>query len=64
MEIPTWRNEKKMETYDLIVPCHFGMEAILKREIIDLGYEIRCVEDGKITFIGDAEAVCPQGPIR
>ncbi|MDD3218513.1 MAG: class I SAM-dependent RNA methyltransferase [Lachnospiraceae bacterium] len=46
-----------METYELIAPCHFGLEAVLKREIIDLGYEISCVEDGKVTFIGDAEAI-------
>ena len=46
---------KKME---LIAPCHFGLEAVLKREIIDLGYEIKEVEDGRITFYGDAEAIC------
>ena len=34
------------------------MEAVLKREIYDLGYEIERVEDGKITFIGDEEAIC------
>ena len=47
-----------MNTIELIAPCHFGLEAVLKREIIDLGYEISCVEDGKVTFIGDAEAIC------
>ena len=47
-----------MEKWELIAPCHFGMEAVLKREILDLGYEISKVEDGKVTFIGDAEAVC------
>lgn len=47
-----------MKTFELIAPCHFGMEAVLKREIIDLGYDISKVEDGKITFIGDAEAIC------
>ena len=34
------------------------MEAVVKREIIDLGYEITEVEDGRVTFEGDAEAVC------
>lgn len=29
-----------------------------KREIIDLGYEISQVEDGKVTFVGDMEAIC------
>jgi putative N6-adenine-specific DNA methylase len=47
-----------MNTYELIAPCHFGLEAVLKREIYDLGYEILSVEDGKVTFEGDAEAVC------
>ncbi len=44
--------------YELIAPCHFGMEAVLKREILDLGYEISQVEDGKVTFLGDDEAIC------
>ncbi|WP_026667175.1 THUMP domain-containing class I SAM-dependent RNA methyltransferase [Butyrivibrio sp. AE2005] len=46
---------KKME---LIAPCHFGLEAVLKKEIIDLGYDITEVSDGRITFAGDADAVC------
>ncbi len=47
-----------MSRYELIAPCHFGLEAVLKREIIDLGYDVTLVEDGRITFIGDEEAVC------
>ena len=47
-----------MNTYELIAPCHFGLESVLKREIYDLGYEITSVEDGKVTFEGDAEAIC------
>ena len=46
-----------MRTIELIAPCHFGLEAVLKREIIDLGYEVSAVEDGRVTFIGDWEAV-------
>lgn len=46
-----------MKQYELIAPCHFGMEAVLKREIADLGYEISNVENGKVTFLGDAEAI-------
>ena len=42
----------------MIAPCHFGLEAVLKKEIIDLGYDVSKVEDGRITFIGDEEAVC------
>lgn len=47
-----------MERLELIAPCHFGLEAVLKREILELGYEIIRVEDGRILFEGDAEAVC------
>lgn len=46
------------KVYELIAPCHFGLEAVLKKEILDLGYEISQVEDGKVTFLGDAEAIC------
>lgn len=45
------------QTFELTAPCHFGLEAVLKREITDLGYEISSVEDGRVTFTGDAEAV-------
>ena len=44
---------------NLYRPCHFGMEAVLKREIYDLGYDIIKTEDGRVTFEGDAEAVLP-----
>lgn len=47
-----------MRRMELMAPCHFGLEAVLKREIIDLGYDITRVEDGRVTFIGDEEAVC------
>ena len=47
-----------MNTYELIAPCHFGLESVLKKEIYELGYEIISVEDGKVTFEGDAEAIC------
>ena len=47
-----------MKIYELIAPCHFGLEAVLKKEIYDLGYEITLVEDGRVTFTGDEEAIC------
>jgi putative N6-adenine-specific DNA methylase len=47
-----------MKTFSIILPCHFGLEAVLKREVSDLGYEIERVEDGRVTFVGDADAVC------
>ncbi|MBQ0027720.1 MAG: class I SAM-dependent RNA methyltransferase [Lachnospiraceae bacterium] len=46
-----------VQRMELMAPCHFGLEAILKREIDDLGYDIVKVEDGRVTFIGDAEAI-------
>ena len=48
--------------FELIAPCHFGLESVLKREIIDLGYEIVSVEDGRVTFKGD-ETVIPRANI-
>ena len=47
-----------MKKFELSAPCHFGLEAVLKREIQDLGYEVSRVEDGRVTFLGDEEAVC------
>ncbi len=43
---------------NFIAPCHFGLEAVLKREITDLGYEVSLVEDGRVTFVGDEDALC------
>ena len=45
------------KVYELYAPCHFGMEAVLKREITDIGYEISKVEDGRVYFFGDDEAI-------
>ena len=47
-----------MKTFELIAPCHFGTEAVLKREIQELGYDVTEVTDGRVTFLGDAEALC------
>ncbi|MBQ2089887.1 MAG: class I SAM-dependent RNA methyltransferase, partial [Lachnospiraceae bacterium] len=47
-----------MDIIQLTAPCHFGMESVLKREIYDLGYDITRVEDGRVTFEGDMEAIC------
>ena len=46
-----------MEMLEIMAPCHFGLEAVVKREIYDLGYEISNVEDGRVTFLGDLEAI-------
>ncbi len=47
-----------MNRMELIAPCHFGLESVLKKEIIDIGYDVTKVEDGRVTFVGDAEAIC------
>ena len=47
-----------MDMFELVAPCHMGLEAVLKREIIDCGYDVTRVEDGRVTFEGDAEAIC------
>lgn len=46
-----------MQRFELIVTCHFGLESVCKKEIHDLGYEVSLVSDGKVHFIGDAEAI-------
>jgi len=45
-----------MNQYEFLAPCHFGLESVLKKEITDLGYEIKQVEDGRILFAGDETA--------
>ena len=33
-----------MNKFEIIAPCHFGLESVLKREIYDIGYDITKVE--------------------
>lgn len=47
-----------MKKTELIAPCHFGLEAVLKREIQNLGYEILETDDGRVTFLADEEGIC------
>lgn len=42
---------------ELIATTTFGLEAVVKREIEDLGYKILASENGKITFMGDEFAI-------
>lgn len=46
-----------MAIYEYISPCHFGLEAVLKKEIMDLGFEIVQVEDGRVTYRADESAI-------
>lgn len=45
-----------MDHFEYMAPCHFGMESVLKKELTNLGYEIKKVQDGKVSFLGDAAA--------
>ena len=46
-----WINgEEKLAQFECIVPCHFGLESVMKKEITDLGYPVVKVEDGRVTF--------------
>jgi len=46
-----------MQEYEWIAPCHFGTEAVCKKEVLDLGYRISEVSDGKVSFYGDLSAL-------
>ena len=43
--------------YELIATTTFGIEAIAKRELINLGFEILRTENGKVTFISDVSGI-------
>ena len=43
--------------FELIATATFGLEAVVRREIENLGYEIIKTEDGKVTFAGDERAL-------
>lgn len=44
-----------MTNYEMIVPCLFGIEAFVSKEIRALGLETDSVEDGRVCFHGSAE---------
>lgn len=45
-------------TLELIATTAFGLEAVVKRELADLGYEGKIIAPGRIRFAGDATAIC------
>ena len=47
-----------MEKFEIIITTLFGLESLVAREVRRLGYETTSVEDGRVTFMGDNEAVC------
>ena len=46
-----------MKEFELIASATFGLEAIVKREIISLGYEITDSRNGRLTYRGDLRAI-------
>ncbi|HET6423613.1 MAG TPA: class I SAM-dependent RNA methyltransferase [Planctomycetaceae bacterium] len=47
-----------MSRLNLIATAAFGLEAVVSRELTDLGYGTQQVEDGRVRFVGDELAVC------
>lgn len=47
-----------MEQYELMAPCHFGLEACTKKELIQLGCQITEVTDGRVSFLGTPLDIC------
>lgn len=47
-----------MAKLELIATAAFGIEAVVAREIKELGYEDVVVENGRVTFTGNEEAIC------
>lgn len=45
------------ERFEIVVPTLFGLEAMVSKELYRLGYDTKKVEDGRVTFDGDYDAV-------
>lgn len=46
-----------MAAITLTALCHFGMEAVTKQEVYDLGYDVTQVRDGQVSFLADEEGI-------
>ncbi len=46
------------DSLDLIATCAFGLEAVVRRELADLGYVGKVITPGRILFTGPPEAIC------
>ena len=44
--------------FEMTAPCHFGLEAVLKRELHDLGFDGITAEDGRVNFTGNEKDLC------
>lgn len=47
-----------MDRIELIATAAFGLEAVVSRELAELGYNEQTVEDGRVAFMGDPLAIC------
>lgn len=47
-----------MDKFELIATATFGLEAVVARELKELGYVEQKVENGKVTFWGDEKDIC------
>jgi len=47
-----------MTEIELIATASFGLEAVVARELKQLGYDRQAVEDGRVTFVADPAAIC------
>jgi putative N6-adenine-specific DNA methylase len=47
-----------MRRFELIATAAFGLEAVVAKELKELGYTDQMVENGRVTFWGDEEAIC------
>ncbi|MFA5741363.1 MAG: class I SAM-dependent RNA methyltransferase [Candidatus Izemoplasmatales bacterium] len=46
-----------MEQFELIATTTFGIEAVVKRELLNLGFEVTRTENGKVTFLSDLSGI-------
>lgn len=45
------------DRFEIIVPTLFGLESLVSKELYRLGYDAKRVENGRVTFDGDYDAV-------
>jgi len=46
-----------MEQYELIATSTFGIEGVVKRELVNLGFKVSKTENGKVSFFTDAQGI-------
>lgn len=47
-----------MAKVHLIATCSFGIEAVVGRELKNLGYDDQLIDNGKVVFSGEESAIC------